>query len=486
MDAILGIDFGTSKIATVLVDPSDGRLVRASSRTTEAYIPLKESYKREQDLLKIDDAFYTCIDELFSGLKVNVVSAGLTGQMHGILGVDCSGRPVTNFVTWQDGRGEHREDSGKTLLKEMEQRAGSRPLATGYGIVTLYDWVRKRVMHDLKYICTLPDYFGMTMTEKTAPVIDYTFADSLGCFDPANGEWDITYLEDLGIDAGYFPRVVPTGTIFGEIRENRLLKLMGNARISLCVALGDNQASFIGSVREFYTTLLVNIGTASQVTYAVRDFGEAQESGRIDGYDVVLRPFVENGFLVAGNALAGGAAYNVLYEFFKQVGRELFDVYEFDNLWERMARLAEKDTGAGDRGAWGTIFEDKGTGGMRVKPVFGGTRRDSTARGTIEGLDFTNFTPPNLIRATLRGIIEVLHDMLDKELLSRIERVVGSGNGMRKNRLLRKIASEIFGHRVLIPLNEEEAAIGAAVTGGVAAGVFKNFDEGKKCVRYID
>jgi len=481
MDAILGIDFGTSKIAAVLVDPAGGRLVGASSRPTEAYLPLEGSYKREQDLRKIGEAFFACMDELFSGREVNVVSTGLTGQMHGILGLDDSGRPVTNFVTWQDGRGEHRGKSGRTLLEEMEKMAGVRAIATGYGVVTLYDWLMQGDARELNHVATLPDYFGMVITGETAPVIDYTFADSLGCFDSASMKWDSAFLENLGIDVRYLPRVIPTGTVYGKIRESRLLKLMKNNHIPVCAALGDNQASFIGSVREFYTTLLVNIGTASQISYAVRSFNEALESSRIDGYDVVVRPFVENGSLVAGNALAGGAAYTVLYEFFKETGKELFDVEDFEGLWERMAHLAEKNSGTRGMHTGGT-----GTGGMRVHPVFGGMRSDPTALGTIEGLNLTNFTPSNLIRATLGGIIRVLSDMVGEEVLSRIERVVGSGNGMRRNKQLRKTASRIFSHEVSIPLNEEEAAIGAAITGAVAAGVFKNFEEGKNAVTYFE
>ncbi len=471
MDVILGIDFGTSKIATVLVDPSDGMLVGSSSRSTEAYCALEDTYKREQDLRKIRAAFSACMDELLAGREVNVVSAGLTGQMHGILGLDAVGRPVTNFVTWQDERGEHRGKDGKTLLEQMEERAGTRPIATGYGVVTLYDWFRESSVRGMKCICTLPDYFGMIMTGRREAVIDSTFADSLGCYDSVSHNWDCPYLEGLGIDPGCLPRIVPTASRLGAVEEAGLLKLMRNGRVPVSTALGDNQASFIGSVREFYTTLLINVGTASQISYAVRSFDEVRQNCIIDGYDVVVRPFVENGLLVAGNALAGGAAYTVLYEFFKLAGEELFDVREFDGLWERMSCLAEQGSG---------------TGGMGVRAVFGGRRSDPMARGAVEGLSLTNFTPSNLIRATLKGIIEVLHDMMDEDALTRIERVVGSGNGMRKNRPLRNIASEIFGYKILIPLNEEEAAIGAAVTGAVAAGVFDDFEDGKKAVGYIE
>jgi sedoheptulokinase len=408
MNVLLGIDFGTSKVAAVLVNIADGNLVGASSRSTEAYLPL-ESYKKEQDIKKIEAALYACIEELLSGRNVHVVSCGLTGQMHGILGLDDGGRPVTNFVTWQDGRGEYRDGSSGTLLEEIAERAGKRPIATGYGIVTLYDWLKKKIQRPAR-VCALPDYFGMCLAGETVPVIDYTFADSLGCFESASNRWDSEFLDSLGIDSRVLPRIVPTGTAFGEIREPRLLQLMKSSRIPICVALGDNQASFIGSVREFYTTLLINIGTASQISYAVRSLDEALDSDRIDGYDVVVRPFVENGFLVAGNALAGGAAYTVLNDFFMETGRELFGVEKFEELWERMGLLAEKTAAIAPTGSTGAT-----TGGMTVYPFFGGKRSDPAARGTIEGLDFTNFTPGNLIRATLDGMIRVLYDMIDEE-----------------------------------------------------------------------
>lgn len=478
MDVMLGIDFGTSKVAAVIVNVSDGSLIAARSRQTEAYLPL-EPYKKEQDINKIEAAFHACLEDLFAGRDVHVVSCGLTGQMHGILGIDTGGRPVTNFVTWQDGRGECRASSGKTILEEIEERAGKRPIATGYGIVTLYDWLC-RAKKPIERVCTLPDYFGMRMATSTVPFIDYTFADSLGCYDYISNRWDRGFIDALGLDTRVLPKVIPTGSVFGEIKQPYYRNLMKSDPIPISAALGDNQASFIGSVREFYTTLLVNIGTASQISYAVRSPDEVLDRDRIDGYDVVVRPFVENGFLVAGNALAGGASYTVLYEFFKEVGRELFGVRDFDGLWENMARLGEKNRGNTNLHATHTD-----SAGIIVHPFFGGKRSDPSVRGIIEGLDFTNFTPGNLIRATLEGMIRVLYDMIEEDVLAGIERVVGSGNGIRKNRLLRKTASMIFGHRVVIPAHEEEAAIGAAITGGVAAGVLQNFQEGKKAIRYL-
>ena len=41
--------------------------------------------------------------------------------------------------------------------------------------------------------------------------------------------------------------------------------------------------------------------------------------------------------------------------------------------------------------------------------------------------------------------------------------LVGSGNGMRKNALMQRLAGEMFGMKVEIPAFTEEAACGAAL-----------------------
>ncbi len=180
---ILGVDFGTSKIALVSIDPETKEILDSLSQETNAYIHLNDPYKREQDIEKIHDAFFKSFAKIVENVEQDILSIGLTGQMHGIVGLDAEGNPVTNFVTWQDERGNLYGPSGKTLLEEMEEKGGKNPIASGYGIITLYDWIKKCQLQTIEKICTLPDYFGMCLTGKKYPVIDYTMADSIGVFD---------------------------------------------------------------------------------------------------------------------------------------------------------------------------------------------------------------------------------------------------------------------------------------------------------------
>lgn len=68
---------------------------------------------------------------------------------------------------------------------------------------------------------------------------------------------------------------------------------------------------------------------------------------------------------------------------------------------------------------------------------------------------------------------------------SNITGIVASGNAMRKNPVLRKICADLFGKNLLLPLRTEEAAFGAALFGGVSAGVILRKDSYAQ-IRYQD
>ncbi len=183
-----------------------------------------------------------------------------------------------------------------------------------------------------------------------------------------------------------------------------------------------------------------------------------------------MRPFVENTFLIAGNALSGGCSYKTLRDFFIEVGKELFGITNFKNIWNQMDKLASSEESAG---------------GLTVYPLFNGKRSDPKARGKIEGLSDTNFSPSKMIYGTLEGIVEILKDMVSDTIIKEKSYLVGSGNGLRKNAVLRKAVSKIFQKELIIPLFEEEAAIGAALNGAVACGMIKSFSEASNIIKYI-
>ena len=106
-------------------------------------------------------------------------------------------------------------------------------------------------------------------------------------------------------------------------------------------------------------------------------------------------------------------------------------------------------------------------------------------RGAITNVSEENFTPADFSLAVLKGISGELFEMYESGG-KKAENLVCSGNGMRKNRALRKVTSEMFGCKIRIPLYAEEASYGAALAATVACGKHRNIDEACKLIRYTE
>ena len=85
-----------------------------------------------------------------------------------------------------------------------------------------------------------------------------------------------------------------------------------------------------------------------------------------------------------------------------------------------------------------------------------------------------NFTPAHMARALLEGVAEVLHEdyaRIGQAAGTSYRRLVGSGNALRRNPLLRRIVAERFALPLRLLPYEEEAAVGAARIAALGAGV---------------
>ena len=129
------------------------------------------------------------------------------------------------------------------------------------------------------------------------------------------------------------------------------------------------------------------------------------------------------------------------------------------------------------------IEENAGLNGLQVDTRFAGTRKQPDVCGSISGINVNNFTPANLAYGFWEGMMEELHIMYKQMGEKRIN-LVGSGNGIRKNAHLVKIAEGKFGGKLKVPAHMEEAAYGAALFGMVACGAFDSAERAQALVRY--
>lgn len=440
----LGIDIGTTSTCAVAVDQKSGEVRATLTTKTPSFLPSPKEWEKAQPAEEIFRVVKALAGQMIDRFA-EICSIGLTGQMHGVVYTDRDGKSVSPLYTWQDGRGELPEENGKTYVENLSAETGF-PLATGFGNVThYYNEKNGLVPKEAVSMCTIEDYAAMALAGRKEPLLHSSCAASLGCYDiPANR---------FGVKNPYLPAAKKTPEILGYTEGD----------IPVSIAIGDNQASFLGSIQDKERSLLANVGTASQVSFAA-PFVEA-------GGSIETRPLVGDVCLLTGNSLCGGRAYAMLEEFFQKT-LAMAGVKTQGKLYGDMERLAMQMS-----------VEEP----LHFDTRYAGSRSNPSARGSISGIGIHNFTPEAFIQGVLGGIArEMLEMQRQMEAISgkKPSRLIGAGNGIRKNKLLRQEIERQFGLPIEIPIHEEEAAYGAAIFGMTSVGMFKTLDQAGALLRY--
>ena len=262
----LGIDIGTTTISAAVLE--DGQFLASETRANGAFIPSALTCAREQDVEKITQIALSVIETLFERYP-DIHSIGVTGQMHGILYVDADGNAVSPLYTWQDARGSLPHSKTESWVQYLTRETGCLA-AVGFGLAThAYNLAAGLVPPAAVTCCTIGDYLAMHLCGLAAPRMDDSNAASIGFFDAEH--------------CAFFRNA------------------------AVCAAIGDNQASFLRSVRDKTAEMLVNVGTGSQFSVFTPHYLQA------DGLET--RPMPGGGYLLAGASLCGGRAYALLEQF---------------------------------------------------------------------------------------------------------------------------------------------------------------------------
>lgn len=447
----LGLDIGTTTISAVVVGMEEREILKAYTIPNGSFIETDLPWEKIQDPDKIMQKALGLLEEILQEHQ-DIGVIGLTGQMHGIVYLDENGKHISPLYTWQDGRGnipvekilsedpvpeDALSEAGRSICGILEEEYGVKA-HTGYGLVThLYNCRNNLVPEGAAKVCTIMDYLGMRLTGRRTPLMHSSNAASLGLYDAKKNGFRADILQKAGADADVLPEVTDDFISVGSYKG-----------IPVSAAIGDNQASFLGSVENAADSVLVNMGTGGQISVLSDTYFTAK--------GIEARPFVKGHYLLAGSSLCGGRAYALLEHFFRS--------------YAEVAGI----TGVDHYSVMGKILDEKNDGEkLKVNTTFSGTREKPEKRGSIKNIGTENFTPKALIGGVLEGMAEELYKMyrkIEKGLAGPKTRMVASGNGIRKNRHLQEVMSEKFGMSLELAKREEEAAYGAAVSGMIAAG----------------
>ena len=442
----VGIDIGTTTISAAVVDLDAKKTVQTFNLPGGAFIKTPLSSAKEQDAKEILQKSKKLLDSILDTYK-GIRAIGVTGQMHGVIYCDKDGHAVSELATWQDGRADEIFEDGRSYCDEIFRLTGKR-VSAGYGLAThFYNMKNSLVPKGATSVCTVMDYVIMALCGLDRPIMHTTNAHSFGLFDIEANGFDRESVRALGIDESLLPRVTADTAVVGEYRD-----------IPVSVAIGDNQASVFGAVKDEESSALANYGTGSQISCV--------SSTPKSTAHMECRPYIGGKFLLCGSALAGGRAYAMLERFFRAYMAEATG--EDKNRYEEVNRIAKRAFG-------------------KVKPLdictkFSGERGAPDLRGSISGISEENFTPAAVTLGFLYGMARELCDMYAELEGEHRAKLVTSGNVARKNPVFTDVLADVFGMEVSLTAGKEEAASGAALFALLAANLAKNQSEVKACI----
>jgi xylulokinase len=435
MTDLVGLDVGTTGVKALRISP-DGEIV---ARAEEGYrLSTPQPGWAEQDP---EDWWKAAEAALAAVGSDGVAGIGLSGQMHGLVALDNADRVLRPAILWNDQRtgAECAEIEARFGLRELVRLTGNRALP-GFTAPKLL-WLRRHepdVYARIARVLLPKDYVRLRLVGEHAT--DVADASGTLLFDVRQRRWSEEVLEGLEIPADWVPAALESTGLSGRTADG----------VPVAAGAGDQAAGALGVGVDRPGPLSVVLGTSGVVFAALPAFA-ADPDGRVHSFCHA----VPDGWHAMGVMLSAAGSLGWLREVVAP-GEPADEVVAEAEPWP------------------------PGVEGLTFLPYLAGERTphvDPAARAAFAGLSLRHDRGA-LVRAVLEGVAFGLRDSL--ELLRAIgvepESARVSGGGARSELWLRIVASVLE-----LPLErtaaEEGAAFGAALLGGVAAGVFADVQE---------
>ena len=464
MQALLGIDLGTTGVKAATFAADDGHVI--SSAFVEYPLMHPQPGWAEQNPEEwwqaTVAAIRTCLGQGVQAQDVQAV--GLSGQMHGVVLLDEENLVLRPSIIWADQRSAPQslwitERVGAERLVSLV----SNPALPGFSAPKIL-WIRQHepaLFARAQRILLPKDYIRYRLTGIQG--IEISDAAGTILLDVQHGVWSTAVLEAIELDPALLPPVIPADTVAGTITPEvaQLTGLLpgtpvaGGGADNACAAVGN------GVVRSGLA--LVSIGTSGVVLAYAADH-------RVDTSAPVPRVHTFNhavpkAWYLMGVTQSAGLSLRWLRDNIGLPERALerwtgLDAYEL--LTSEAASIAP------------------GSEGLFFLPYLQGERTphlDPYARGGWLGLTASH-DRRHLIRAILEGVAFSLKDCFNiiREQGLPIEQVRATGGGA-KSALWRQIIADVLGVELVTTNAQEGPAFGAALLAGVAVGLYPSIQQ---------
>ncbi len=448
---LIGIDFGTQSVRALLADLT-GRTLACASRPTPTCHPAPGQGEYEPEKL------WQCVLAVLREVAVGVPAGGqVAGIACASVGescvlIDAAGTPLANAMAWFDRRTE-------AVCAALAERVGAERLFAITGAppdptLTLckllwYRQVMPETFARARRCLNISQWIAFRLCGEVAA--DLALASRTLLLDVHARQWSGAMLELAGLDGALLPPLWPSGTMLGPVLAAVLAETGLPGHPVVGVGGHDHVCGGFAAGAARAGVLLDSMGTAEALFQTVGRAvlsEQAASQGFFQGAIGLAQPLY---YVGAGINMCGGAI---------EWARGLLG-----GATDRETLIAEAAAVA--PGSEGTCFLPH----LNYSPP---PHRDLAARGAFVGLT-AGTGRAALFRSVLEGL--ALEGRLMVEAMAALPgvgaaeeiRMIGGGT---KNGLLLRIKASVYGRPLTVIDEPEATALGAALLGGIAAGIW--------------
>ena len=470
MKYVIGVDLGTSATKTVLFDVN-GKIIADASCEYEMHQP--HNGWAEQNPQDWYEAAIETLKKVVSESGVDaadIVSLGISGQMHGLVMLDEDCNVLRPSILWCDQRtGKECDELTQKLGRETLIKITANPALTGFTASKIL-WVKNNepeIFDKCRHILLPKDYLRFRLTDEFATEV--SDASGMQLLDVPNRKWSSVMIEACGIKEEYLAKVYESPEITGYINKETSALTGLTTATAVVGGAGDNAAAAVGMGVVEEGKAFTTIGT-SGVVFAHTDNPIIDPMGRVHTFCCA----VPGAWHVMGVTQGAGLSM----QWFKKnfCGEETVlaaesgkDVYYIT------------DTMASEI----TVGADK----LLYLPYLMGERTphlDPDCRGVFFGLSAMH-TKAHFIRSVLEGVTYSLYDCLLvlKEMNISPETMLLCGGGA-KSKLWKSMICDTFGLPVTTSMSSEAPALGVAILAAVGAGIYPTVPKACKVMTAVN
>lgn len=456
--SIIGLDVGTTGCKAIVFNDA-GDIIGQAAREYPIHTPHPDW--AEQDAEEVWQLAWQALSEAVEAARHDPpVSLALSVQGEAVIPVDQDGQPLRPAILGMDTRtgAENKWLADKFGGEELFQRTGM-PLHTVNTLPKLL-WLQRNeteVWQQASQFLLYEDFFLRRLSGQAT--ISHCLASRTQMYDLTAGNWANDLLEACGIERDRLAPLAPArGGVVGTLRAD-LAGALSLKKVTLASGGHDQACAALGSGVIETGLAMVSTGTAEvvEVAMATPALNDVLRQGNISIY----RHVVPGLYLAMALNHSGG----LLLRWFR------------DTLGT--AQMVEaRATG---RDAYDLLLSGAPDGPTRllVLPHFSGSGTpwfDTSSKGAILGMTFAT-TQADLAKAILEGLTFELRINLDllREGGVSIQELHAVGGGARSPLWL-QLKADICRVSLRVPEVTEAACLGAALLGGVAAGVYPDLN----------